>query len=38
MSCDSDLFQPYDTGEMFAYLVDPRVANVRNNDPRLGKA
>jgi putative SOS response-associated peptidase YedK len=30
-----DLLRPYDAGEMSAYPVDPRVGNVRNNDPAL---
>src|ERR1035441_3838751 len=30
-----DLLRPYDAGEMAAYPVDPRVGNVRNNEPGL---
>jgi putative SOS response-associated peptidase YedK len=30
-----DLLRPYDAGEMTAYPVDPRVGNVRNNEPSL---
>jgi putative SOS response-associated peptidase YedK len=33
-----DLLRPYEAGEMTAYLVDPRVGNVRNNDPGLCEA
>ena len=33
-----DLLRPYDAGEMTAYTVDPRVGNVRNNDPGLCEA
>jgi putative SOS response-associated peptidase YedK len=30
-----DLLRPYNAGEMRAYPVDPRVGNVRNNEPSL---
>ena len=30
-----DLLRPYDAEEMTAYPVDPRVGNVRNNEPSL---
>jgi putative SOS response-associated peptidase YedK len=33
-----DLLRPYDAGEMKACPVDPRVGNVRNNDPGLCEA
>ncbi len=33
-----NLLRPYEAEEMIAYPVDPRVGNVRNNDPELYKA
>ena len=33
-----DLLRPYDADKMTAYPVDPRVGNVRNNDPGLCEA
>jgi putative SOS response-associated peptidase YedK len=33
-----DLLRPYDAGEMKAFPVDPRVGNVRNNEPGLCEA
>jgi putative SOS response-associated peptidase YedK len=30
-----DLLRPFDTDQMTAHLVDPRVGNVRNNEPSL---
>ena len=33
-----DLLQPYDAGEMKTFPVDPRVGNVRNNEPSLCEA
>jgi putative SOS response-associated peptidase YedK len=33
-----DLLRPYEAREMTVYPVDPRVGNVRNNDPGLCKA
>jgi putative SOS response-associated peptidase YedK len=30
-----DLLRPYDAGQMTAHPVDPRVGNVRNNEPGL---
>src|ERR1035437_4891725 len=33
-----DLLRPYDAGEMKTFPVDPRVGNVRNNEPGLCEA
>jgi putative SOS response-associated peptidase YedK len=33
-----DLLRPYDAGDMKAFPVDPRVGNVRNNEPGLCEA
>ena len=33
-----DLLRPYDAGEMKGFPVDPRVGNVRNNEPGLCEA
>ncbi len=33
-----DLLRPYDAAEMTAYPVDPRVGNVKNNEPGLCEA